>query len=771
MKKLIIILFLLISTTFFAQEKTPTTKQSIVHNITEFNQAVEKVKAGDVVTLANGAWKDAEFVLKGQGTEEKPITLKVENPGKVKIVGQSSLKLSGNYLVVNGLYFTNGSTPSNAVIQFRDDENHVASNSRITNCVIENFTQPSRDIKDHWVEFWGRNNQLDHCYIAGKSNTGPTIRVFLKGNENVYAHHQITKNYFGPRPRKGGPHGETIQIGSSETSMTPAYVNVEDNLFYRCNGEVEVISSKSNFNEFRHNIFFESEGSLVLRHGNYAKIDGNVFIGNDNSSNIGGIRVINTGHWITNNYFYKLKGSGFRAPLAVMNGIPKSPLNRYNQVTDVVAAYNTYVDCGTPWQLSVGSNVDKSDVLPSSEIRSARPERVLIANNLIYNQDEQPKPIIAFDTIDGVTFKNNLLYIPNKSDLEGSGIITEYFEMKKVSKYLYVPNKNFSDVYEGFDFETIDEDLFGHNRKKTNSVGAITLPLPEDANLFDKGEFGPKWFSAEKVERKPDIHVARNSEQLIEAINKATPGDIIELQPGNYRISSSLSIDKAITIRSKNKNNRARLEFVSNENISGFELKPQANLKIENISMSGNNKLNAFGTLEKNMSSAYNLWIKNSEISHFNKLLKVSMRSFADTISISGSRIKDLKSGIDLAEETDDKGEYNAEFVYMTNSDFENIQGTILNYYRGGYDESTIGGNLVFTANTVKNCGTSEGTEILVRTRGVVNVEMANNNFVNNPVKFIAILWGAKDQKPVNNTIKNSGEFKIEENLKQKLMY
>ena len=130
--------------------------------------------------------------------------------------------------------------------------------------------------------------------------------------------------------------------------MTPSYVNVSNNLFEKCNGEVEIISSKSNFNQFKKNIFFECEGSLVLRHGNYANVESNIFIGNDNSKFIGGIRIINTGHWVTNNYFYKIKGNEFRSALAIMNGIPKSPLNRYNQVTDVVIAYNSFIDCKSP---------------------------------------------------------------------------------------------------------------------------------------------------------------------------------------------------------------------------------------------------------------------------------------------------------------------------------------------------------------------------------------------------------------------------------------
>lgn len=766
MKNILFTFFLFVSGISVGQDST-TTKNPVT-NISEFNSAVEKAGPGDVITLANGVWKDAELIFKGNGTKDQPITLNVESKGKVTLAGKSSLKLAGEFLIVDGLYFKNGYTPSNSVIEYRLDDENIANNSTVQNCVIENFTQPSRDTKDHWVELWGRNNALKNNYIAGKSNTGPTVRVFLKGNENINTHHQITHNYFGERPRKGGPHGETMQIGSSETSMTPAYVNVSENLFYRCNGEVEIISSKSNFNSFKNNVFFESEGSLVLRHGNYATIDGNIFIGNDNSEFIGGIRVINTGHWITNNYFYKLKGTEFRAPLAVMNGIPKSPLNRYNQVTDVVVAYNSFIDNKSPWHFSVGSNVDKSEVLPASEIRSARPERILVANNLIYSESEQKLPVVAYDTVDGVKFKNNILNSPNESEVQDKGMITQDFEIKQLSEYLYAPAENLNDVYDGFDFETIEKDLFGNDRTEDNSIGAVTLPVSNNAKLVNKKLYGPDWFNPEIEKKKAEVVQVSTSEELIKALQNAKSGGIIELKSGTYKLENSIVIDKRISLRSKNK---AKLQFSESNSTPAFQMNPGGSLKIENIDLSGNKNRDAFGTLNENMSSAYNLWVDNSEIKDFKNLLEVSQRSFADTISITNSSVKDLQAGINLAEETDDKGEYNAEFVYITNSEFENIQNEVLDYHRGGYDESTIGGNLVFTGNTIKNSGTSEATEILLKTRGIVNVEMANNNFIDNPVKFIAILWGAKGQEPVNNTIENSGEIKVEENLKQKLMY
>ena len=767
MKRSLIILILTL-VLVFCQEKLAS-QTFKVSNSTELKEAIAKAKAGSEIIMKNGIWKDIQIKFYGEGTKDFPIILSAETAGKVTIEGLSNLAIGGDYLVVKDLHFKNGYTPSNSVVQFKINNDSIANHSRITNCVIDEFTQPNREVSDHWVEFWGRNNQLDHCSIVGKSNFGPTVRVFLKGNEHINNHHQIVYNHFGPRPRKGGPHGETLQIGSSNTSMTPSYTNVSNNFFDRCNGEVEIISNKSNFNEYRNNIFFESEGSLVLRHGNYCTIDGNVFIGNDNSEFIGGIRVINTGHWITNNYFYKIKGNEFRSALAVMNGIPKSPLNRYNQVTDVVVAYNTFIDCKSPFQFGVGENIDKKDVLPASEIRSASPERMIVANNLVYNTVADNYPIVNYDDVKGVTFKNNIFNSENKSSVTNYGIETRAFEVNKIADYLYVLSKNQEDVYQGFDFENITKDFFGAERKKQNSVGAISLPVTGNPVLIQTELYGTKWYSQKTLGFKSKTISVSSSKSLLSNLENASSGDVLSLKSGIYKIAGSLKIDKDITITSGDRSKKVEIRFTSEK--PGFEMHPKGVLKLENVILKGDNSQNAFTTLDKNMSKAFNLFIKNTEISSFKSVIRAYKASFADTISIDNSSIKNCLTGILLNTEIDAKGDYNAEFVYITNSKFENIQSSVLNYYRGGYDESTIGGSLVVKNNSFTNCGKADESGILIQNHGIVNVDFSDNTFKDNPVKEIAILWGEKGQKPINNTISNSGEIRIEQNLKQKLMY
>ena len=755
------------------QDETSSTNISgkKVSNATELNDAIANASAGDNIILTNGVWTDVQINFTGKGTKAKPISLRAETPGKVFMEGKSCLKLAGEYLNVDGLYFQNGYTPTDVVIEFRINKNSLASHCKVTNCVIENYNQPHRDKGDLWVEFYGRHNTLDHCYLAGKSNQGPTVRVDIKGNQSINNYHQITNNYFGPRPRKGGAKAETIQLGSSFTSMSPSYTTVANNLFERCNGEVEVISSKTNFNVFSNNVFYKSEGSLVTRHGNYCRVDGNYFIG-DGNENVGGVRLINTGHWVVNNYFYNLKGKQFRSPLAIMNGIPKSPLNRYNQVTDVVVAHNTYINCEEPWHFGVGTNISQKDVLPLSEIRSARPIRTLVANNIIYNKKGDTQPIIAHDKIDGITFKSNLTNNKNAGFEKVEGLENANMETSEIAENIFVIN-NLPEVetYNGFDFETIEKDLFGNVRKTDNSIGAVAGDLAKDPMILDKKKYGPKWFSNEMPESTPETHAVTSVADFSTKIKAAKNGDIIELAAGDYELNNSLIINKKITIKSKDSKNRAQIIYSGAANTPAFEMNPNGDLNLQHVILMGKNTQYAFASLKENMSSLYNLNVSESEISNFNYVLKAYKESMSDEITFNKSSLKNCANGIELSEEINDKGDYNVEFLTVDNCQFENIKSNVIDYYRGGYDESTIGGNLNIHNSTFTNCGSEEKNGILLNTRGIINVDISKNTFKNNRVKLVALLWGAKNNTHSDNEIVNSGKLIVQENIKLKLMY
>ena len=764
---LISILFLSISC-----QSENSKNRILVNNMDELRLAIADATAGTTIVLANGVWTDAQIKFYGHGNENSPIKLTVETPGEVTLEGQSYIHLGGEYLIVDGLYFKNGYSPEGGVIRFQIGKDSTAFHSQVTQSVIENFSRLNRWENDRWIEMYGQHNKFDHNYITGKSNDGATLMVYHKGNQHTNSYHQIEYNHFGPRPRKGGPRGETMRLGGSETSMTPGKVRVANNFFDRCNGEVEIISDKTNFNNFINNIFYKCEGSLVMRHSDYTTVDGNMFIGDDDSDFYGGIRVINTGHWITNNYFYKIRGAEFRSPLAVMNGIPKSSLNRYKQVTDVVVAYNTWVDCSSPFQIGVGQNKASKDVLPKSEIRSAPPIRTVLANNIIYNTQVDPAIVVNHDDISGIQFENNALF--NAGDAtDHNGIFSHVsIEMNPINEWLLVPSSNnpkLENAYDGFGFNRIEKDLLGNNRAAKNRIGAIADPTQAEQFQLDSSVYGPSWFTAAGEKATPEVHQAIAGDDSLQAIiNKAADGDVIELAEGNYNFSNSLKIDKAVTLKGKAEG-KVHLNYKGATGTPAFEMNPMGRLSLEGVQLKGDGSQMAFAPLKKNMSAAYKLFVKGSLIENFDHILLASRGSFADSIGIDQTSFRNLKNGFVLA--ADQKGDYNAEMFSIKDSQFENIQQNVIHFFRGGYDESTIGGVLTLTNNRFSNCGKTEKSGILIKTRGIINVLLEENDFKNNPVKRVAVLWGAKNNSHVNNRLERSGSIEVQEQQALEILY
>jgi poly(beta-D-mannuronate) lyase len=255
--------------------------------------------------------------------------------------------------VAENLVFQGGNCAPAPVVEFRNgslESNH----SRLTRCSISEYSPPDGTTDSKWVSLYGTYNRVDHCALTGKTNSGTTLVVWLTDHPN---YHLIDSNYFGPRPNLGYNGGETIRVGTSDWSMYDSYTTVEYNLFDRCNGETEIISSKSCENVYRYNTFRSCQGTLTLRHGNRCTVEGNFFFGNG-ISNTGGIRIIGEDHRVINNYVAGTAGTGYRAALAMMNGVPNSPLNRYFQVKRALVAFNTFVDNRMTFAFGVGKDAE-----------------------------------------------------------------------------------------------------------------------------------------------------------------------------------------------------------------------------------------------------------------------------------------------------------------------------------------------------------------------------------------------------------------------------
>ena len=271
---------------------TGVANAKLVHNLEEFNAAMKKLKPGDELVMANGTWKNVELKFKATGEPGNQIELRAEEPGKVLLTGQSNLRISGKHLVISGLVFKDGYTPTSEVISFRTSKKDLANHVRVTNTVIDSYSNPERHDNDTWVAIYGKNNQFDHNSLINKGNRGVTLAVKLKDEASRENNHVIEYNYFGPRQNLGSNGGETLRVGTSHYSRTYSNTKVQNNYFDRTSGELEIISSKSCGNEFRNNVFFESQGTLTMRHGHHTLVENNYFLGN-RIPNTGGIRIIN----------------------------------------------------------------------------------------------------------------------------------------------------------------------------------------------------------------------------------------------------------------------------------------------------------------------------------------------------------------------------------------------------------------------------------------------------------------------------------------------
>ena len=100
-RKILTIAFLCLS--FFTEAKT-----IVVKNADELKTANKQAVAGDIIILQNGEWNNIIINLNCTGTKEQPVIFKAETAGKVIITGNSKLQLGGNFIVVDGFYFTRG---------------------------------------------------------------------------------------------------------------------------------------------------------------------------------------------------------------------------------------------------------------------------------------------------------------------------------------------------------------------------------------------------------------------------------------------------------------------------------------------------------------------------------------------------------------------------------------------------------------------------------------------------------------------------------------
>ena len=363
---------------------------------------------GDTVIVVNGTyiWGGIN-ITNTHGTNTSAwIVLKAQSFNGVIFSGNTYLQFSGKHILINGFRFANGNVGSNDVISFRNSSNTSANYCRITNITIDNYNSDSTgsyantgsknggDTLNRWVSLYGTNNRVDHCTFINKYNGDPTLVVWYDNNtypqQSTPTYHKIDSNYFKFRGYWGGNEGEVIRVGTSYNSRSNGYNIIEYNLFeYGAQVDPEIISNKSNFNTYRYNTFHNHAGGITLREGRFCNVYGNFFLRDANSttSQQYGVRVIDKGHKVFNNYMEGLNGnnnslSSLRCPIILFNGVTTGSDSTdpafaalYFPADSCTVAFNTVVNCSGGAGVVIGYN--------NGNANTFQPTGIVVSNNLI----------------------------------------------------------------------------------------------------------------------------------------------------------------------------------------------------------------------------------------------------------------------------------------------------------------------------------------------------------------------------------------------------
>ncbi|MEE4453133.1 polysaccharide lyase 6 family protein [Novosphingobium resinovorum] len=715
---------LLWSSILLATTSVPASARDwLVHDQKEYLAAAAAAKAGDVIRLADGEWKDFPVLLQGEGTAKAPITLTAQTKGKAILTGASSLRMAGNYLVVSGLVFRDGAAPGAEVISFRRDARTYASHSRLTEVVVDHYNKADRRAEDRWVSLYGTDNRVDHSWFAGKGNLGVTLAVIRPKGQPQANRHRIDHNYFGPRPPLGSNGGETIRLGTSDESLSDGANLVEDNVFDRCDGEVEIVSIKSGANVVRGNLILQSQGSIVLRHGNGNVVERNVFLGKG-KPHTGGVRVINERQVVRGNYMEGLAGISFTSALAVMNGVPGSSLARYHQVSGAVVAGNSMFDVA---RVTLGAGADAE--------RTAPPVDSTIRDNLFTaSADAKGGGVLRLDgDVGGITFTGNV----SQGEVPGalaSGVRKATIATKRAANGLLYPT----------------------------DPALAKLGAPPDLKPVTLGEVGPSWYA------KADGVVAFGSGRSVPvqagaldaAVAAAKPGDVLRLAAGRYTAAAPLRVSVPLTLAGPAS---AEIAFSAP---SLFVLEEGGRLRLEGLTVTGASAPRQSGnavirTAAKSTIANYALEIVGTAFNGLDgapdfDLIATTPGTFADDITIDKVAVAGLSGTVlDAAAETGTKGYYAAEHIAITGSRFAQI-GALASVLRGGTDESTFGPEVIVRGNAVAQSGPA-----LLTLSGVQSALIDGNMFARAGLIAVANSVGAPETRITGNRFAQTSEPQV----------
>ncbi|MBC7796319.1 MAG: right-handed parallel beta-helix repeat-containing protein [Pyrinomonadaceae bacterium] len=430
-----------------------------VSTISDLQTVVNKAVAGDEIILKNGIYNLEDFIKVNSknGNPKNPIIIRAESVLGATLAGKGSFNITkSSFIVIKGFKFV-GVTASLGSTYHQGLTLKNSNNCRIT----RNYFKMTDSAKAYWTLITGDgdDHRIDHNEYADKPSEGCFIVVY-GGEKSLSLRTKIDRNYFHGQTFTGENGGEVMRLGDSKRQNIDAFMIVELNLFEKNTGDVEVISVKSSSNHIRFNTLRNNKGSIVLRHGDDNKVEGNFLLDGEN-----GVRVYGDDHKIIGNYFSGNFGLNPLTTLAIGNGTQPDLANgenTYDQPQNVVIAFNTFAANITNVVFGVRGNVD----FP--------PENITFANNIL---SAEKGVLVKFENQprNTVWFGNILWGAAENGDIPQTGFKRINPNLSNDDHGFYRLKQNSPAIKSAFKssvFNYLTIDIDGQNRVEPKDVGA-----------------------------------------------------------------------------------------------------------------------------------------------------------------------------------------------------------------------------------------------------------------------------------------------------------
>lgn len=380
-------------------------------DVASFTNAIASTSPGDTIKLANGIYTD-DFVLdiSSSGTASSPIVIMSENGGEAVFTGEIGFNIDASYIIFKGFKFdsttispampTSGGTEGTFIM--------VTGDYNVLEDLFFSHIALGIHNKHNIILFrsWTHHNTIRRCWFEKATQFGILIYGDLKEpGQGFTGNHTVEYCYFQADRPAGNPNGnEAIRFGSGlrTNGMNGSNV-IQHNLFNEYNGEKEIVTLKSSYNEFRHNTIRNSYGLINCRHYNSNKLSHNFFI-NDAPNNLiygGYMGIWSKKHEIFNNYFHQSRPrTDDEGAITMMAGNGSNLSDLHESVDSILIKDNIFYAPHIFGAVSFGGRAN-GNFMPSN---------VTLDGNLVFSNGNADQIVYRQSGVTGTTFTNNKIY-------------------------------------------------------------------------------------------------------------------------------------------------------------------------------------------------------------------------------------------------------------------------------------------------------------------------------------------------------------------------